>query len=771
MSVPPNEVIVTVQAGTNVVQVNTPGPQGPTGPMGNPGGSGPTGPTGTGPTGPTGPQGVTGPGSGPTGPTGPTGTVGPTGPASGPTGPTGATGATGATGPSVTGPTGPTGAGPTGPTGTGATGPTGPTGSSAVTFITGPLTFTQLVQQYTSSNVTGFPSATCSDVGLCTWNGSGWNIVHPFSALSTGLPIIYPGNGTMGNNGAFTLGTALDQTYAQCYIQLPTGAIYTSPVSSSAGVYYCVMSSASAGTVYNNPYIVGNPTIPSSPTAFATTGPGAWTRATGNGTQTQLLAAPIPANSVGENGEIQVNWNWTMYNSAGVKVLQFTMGGHGYNSAPYDSLITQDSETTTQWRGGISFARMRGIDTNQVSVVNTQGDVGTGSAMNYAAINFGQQQYIAAHAYVNAATDWLILQSMSVKVTSSLPADAPPAFVPSPASALIVPPPAAALGFNTNQWFFRPTTSDISYSDAGTTKLYAGIFNGSYNSPTLYSMTPTPYTPSGQVLTIAGGGGGNEYGALCTQKINGGLGAQGALSYILPSGGFYAEWLAWISNNNSSNWPACWMLPKEHNYAQDDTLPGQPAGYEGWVELDAHEAGISGSIYGVPYRGPLQTMINWYGFYSKTFTLTGAPSTGATSGTLTGGGFTGPLTGTQQAQTSTGQIIQVSFSSSTAITWTPAITGSPTSTLTFEYSGLNSHDQTRPPFDWTLPHTFGVAYIPGSSQVNFYMDGILQNSYSTTGFTSSINPYHYYMIFNAASANAADLPYNAYLGYMGVWTP
>jgi hypothetical protein len=572
----------------------------------------------------------------------------------------------------------------------------------------------------------------------------------------------------MGNNGAFTLSTALDQTYTQCYIQLPTGAIYTSPVNSAAGVYYCVMSSATAGTVYNNPYIVGNPTIPASPTAFSTTGPGAWTRATGNGTQTQLLAAPIPANVVGENGEIQVNWVWTMYNSAGTKTLQFTMGGHGYNSAPYDSLITQDAQATTQWRGGIACARMSGIESDQVSIVSGTGDAATGTSINYAAINFAQQQYIAAHGYVNTATDWLILQSMSVKVTSSLPNDTPPVFVPNPASASIVPAPAAALGYTTNQWFFRPTTSDISYSDSGTTKLYAGIYNGSYNSPSLYSMTSTPYTPSGQVLTVAGGGGGNEYAALCTQKINGGLGAQGALSYILPSGGFYAEFLAWMSNNNSSNWMACWLLPMEHNYAQADTLPGQPAGYEGWVELDVQESGISGSIYGVPYRGPLQTMIDWYGFYSKAFTLT-APASGS-GGTLTGAGWTGPLTGTQIAYTSTSQRLTVSFSSATALTWTPAITGSPNSTLTFGYSEFQSHDQTRPPFDWTIPHTFGVGYVPGTSTLNFYMDGILQNSYSTSGFTSSINPYHYYMIFNAASATAADLPYNAYLGYMGVWT-
>jgi hypothetical protein len=56
MSTPQNQVFVgTTQ--TNVITVNSPGPQGPTGPLGNPG---PTGPAG-GPTGPTGPPNLPGP--------------------------------------------------------------------------------------------------------------------------------------------------------------------------------------------------------------------------------------------------------------------------------------------------------------------------------------------------------------------------------------------------------------------------------------------------------------------------------------------------------------------------------------------------------------------------------------------------------------------------------------------------------------------------------------------------------------------------------------
>ncbi len=56
MSTPQNQVFLgTTQ--TNVITVNSPGPQGPTGPLGNPG---PTGPA-NGPTGPTGPGNVPGP--------------------------------------------------------------------------------------------------------------------------------------------------------------------------------------------------------------------------------------------------------------------------------------------------------------------------------------------------------------------------------------------------------------------------------------------------------------------------------------------------------------------------------------------------------------------------------------------------------------------------------------------------------------------------------------------------------------------------------------
>ena len=70
----------------------------------------------------------------------------------------------------------------------------------------------------------------------------------------TGIPFVIPSSGTMGNNGALAVTTALDYAYPASYVRLPAGAIQTG---SAAGWYYAVWSSASTATVYNNPTRAG----------------------------------------------------------------------------------------------------------------------------------------------------------------------------------------------------------------------------------------------------------------------------------------------------------------------------------------------------------------------------------------------------------------------------------------------------------------------------------------------------------------------------------
>lgn len=120
-----------------------------------------------------------------------------------------------------------------------------------------------------------------------------------YQLLQANVPVIVPSSGSIGNNGALTLTTALDTTYANCYLYFPANAI---EAGSAAGLYFVQMSSTTLGTIYNNTHTSGKPTIPSSPTAFATTGPGAYTQTTA--TDITILSFTLPGGAMGANGSL-----------------------------------------------------------------------------------------------------------------------------------------------------------------------------------------------------------------------------------------------------------------------------------------------------------------------------------------------------------------------------------------------------------------------------------------------------------------------------------
>jgi hypothetical protein len=140
----------------------------------------------------------------------------------------------------------------------------------------------------------------------------------PVTQSKSALPMISVSTGSMANNGAISGLTALPFTYASCYLYLPTNAIVAG---SAAGWYYAQMSSATAGTVFNNTYTTGVPTIPTSPTAFATTGPGAFT----GDTTEQGITLPIPALLV--TSEIEYRVVFQCNNNANVKTARVRFSG------------------------------------------------------------------------------------------------------------------------------------------------------------------------------------------------------------------------------------------------------------------------------------------------------------------------------------------------------------------------------------------------------------------------------------------------------------
>jgi hypothetical protein len=453
-------------------------------------------------------------------------------------------------------------------------------------------TFNQLVQAFPASLVRGYPQVTTVDFGLVQWTGSAWVPVHPFVLGQSGLPFILPSSGSVGNNGAVTLTTALPRTYAACFMYFQSGALYAG---STPGFYYTAMSSTTVGTVYGNLYQGGQPLVPSTLTPIVATGPGAYTQLITGSNAVTAASFTLPGNTMGLNGQCEYRLTWQFPNNANSKQINTIFGGVN---------IAGDGETSATWRAGWHMVRNAGQTGVQTSFGSTSGDVGTGTAINSLAVDTTAGQACYFTMYMATATDFIVLESYSITVTPSATLDAqvtPSIFIPSPSQ---VPPGAAALGLTTNTWLAFPTAADVSFNLTDTShKLYAGQY---------YNPNP-PFSSSGGYLTTVTIGG-NTYLSI-NQKgdgVNPGVATQnqssvaGLLRSASASAGFYFEVASTCQLPNgfsTDNWPQIYINPIEHNSANGSSYP--------YVEFDIDEGFIFSLNSNNTFFGTCNSMVDW----------------------------------------------------------------------------------------------------------------------------------------------------------------
>lgn len=225
---------------------------------------------------------------------------------------------------------------------------------------------------------------------------------------SNGIPFIVPSSGSVGNNGALTMTTALPLTYARGYVCLQNNVIASGV---AAGCYYATCSSATLCTLFNNLYTgPAAPTVPASPTAFATTGPGAYTETTSAVT---LASVSIPANSLGTNGSIRLSAEWGIPGNTNTKTVAATFGG--------STVLAQApaAGTTLSLRHQNQITN-RGVTNQQFTWTSGTNGVGT-AAHTQIAIDTTAAQNIAFTGQVAVATDFVILEGFTVEVLPSSP--------------------------------------------------------------------------------------------------------------------------------------------------------------------------------------------------------------------------------------------------------------------------------------------------------------------------------------------------------------
>lgn len=222
------------------------------------------------------------------------------------------------------------------------------------------------------------------------------------SALTSNTPSGVAPTGTVGANGAVTLGTALAKTYTGgIFLRFPAGALFSG---SAAGSYWCVMSSTTVGTAFNNT-LTDPPSAPASTTAIVDAGPGAYTGVTGDVT---VASFAVPGGFLGPNGSIRMN-NENSYNTtAGNKVFKYVFGGVTLVTIARSSSGGHDSFTT----------RFRNVGSQAINTTSTASESVAATALSHivTAINTGVSQTFSFSVNIAVATDFAVVESTCLEL-------------------------------------------------------------------------------------------------------------------------------------------------------------------------------------------------------------------------------------------------------------------------------------------------------------------------------------------------------------------
>lgn len=221
--------------------------------------------------------------------------------------------------------------------------------------------------------------------------------------------------GTVSAAGVLALGTALDAIYGPTNNNTPGIWLYFPATGSmTAGWYWCVMTSTTAGQVYLPAYSgVGIPSVGS--TAAPASGGGAYTGVT---SQVYAPVVAVPAGMIQPNGVIRVTASFTNFNSAGAKTMTIAASAAQAMSSPA-VMATQANTTNTSAReqGQIGNA---GVWNSQIVIPAGAGFTAAASTPASLGVNTQTSPLYIGAGQINAvATDWSICQGVLVELIQS----------------------------------------------------------------------------------------------------------------------------------------------------------------------------------------------------------------------------------------------------------------------------------------------------------------------------------------------------------------
>lgn len=248
--------------------------------------------------------------------------------------------------------------------------------------------------------------------GPAVSDGIGTKRYMSYILAQSGVPVGLAPNGTIATNGTVTLGTALSVTYSNgIWLRFPANAVVGD---TTGGIYWCVMSSTTVGTVYAGKIDTASAFTP----YIGSTSGGAVTGSNSAYTQTTsafvLLAnITMPGNAIGNNGSLHVSADFLANSNANSKAPGIYVDGTAIYSA-----------TLSSWYSvrALGVFRNKGSGTiNSTGYQNSLTGLGSQSsqAVGLGAVDTTQDTQLYLYGKLAVATDYIVLDAFSAEVKPS----------------------------------------------------------------------------------------------------------------------------------------------------------------------------------------------------------------------------------------------------------------------------------------------------------------------------------------------------------------
>ena len=230
------------------------------------------------------------------------------------------------------------------------------------------------------------------------------------TVMGSALPVVLPANGTVATAGTITIGVALPQIYANCWIYLPAAAV----VNGLAGIYFAKMTSTTEGQIYADYVsVTATPFVPHIPSGTLTAAVGSNSAYTTLTSAAFLAHVVIPGNLMGANGEAVFSGALATINNANAKSVVGTFGAMTYLTASAASVLTSSFKRVVTNRNSASLQVSNGLAALADTGTNTTANIiGTVNSGNDVACKLSV-------ALAVPATDFAVLEYFQVRSTDA----------------------------------------------------------------------------------------------------------------------------------------------------------------------------------------------------------------------------------------------------------------------------------------------------------------------------------------------------------------